>query len=63
MRRLDELEAAAEHFTYAKDEKALEQSWDTWRHATQLRLAERALRDRVDLRIMANAIDTWRKHL
>ncbi|KAI0664914.1 Sfi1 spindle body protein-domain-containing protein [Cubamyces menziesii] len=62
MRRLDELEAAAEHFTYAKDEKAVEQSWDTWRHATQLRLAERALRDRVDLRIMANAIDTWRKH-
>ncbi|KAI8998736.1 Sfi1 spindle body protein-domain-containing protein [Trametes punicea] len=60
LRRLDELDAAAEHFVYAKEERVVEQSWDTWRRATELRLAERILREKFDIRIMANAMHTWR---
>ncbi|KAI0637076.1 hypothetical protein C8Q77DRAFT_1215897 [Trametes polyzona] len=62
VRSLDGLDAAAEHFVYAKEERAVERCWDTWRRATQLRLAEKSLRERMDLRIMANAMDVWKRH-
>ncbi|KAI0374779.1 hypothetical protein BV20DRAFT_1010391 [Pilatotrama ljubarskyi] len=62
LRKLDELDAAAEHFAYAREEHALERCWDLWRSATQLRLAEKSMRERVDLRIMAGAMDTWKRH-
>ncbi|KAI0361981.1 hypothetical protein OH77DRAFT_1388452 [Trametes cingulata] len=62
VRKLDELDAAAEHFVYAKEERAVERCWDLWRRATELRMAEKSIQERVDLRIMAAAMDTWKKH-
>ncbi|OSD01620.1 hypothetical protein PYCCODRAFT_1445611 [Trametes coccinea BRFM310] len=61
LRKADELEAAADHFIYVKEERTLERCWDIWRQATELRVAEKFMRDRVDLRIMASALDTWRR--
>lgn len=60
--RLDQLDAAAEHFVYAKEERAMERSWDIWRRTAELRIAERTMRERVDVRIMAGAMDVWTKH-
>lgn len=60
--RLDQLDAAAEHFVYAKEERAMERCWDIWRRTAELRIAERSLRERVDLRIMAGAMEVWTKH-
>ncbi|KAI0831195.1 Sfi1 spindle body protein-domain-containing protein [Trametes gibbosa] len=60
--KLDELDAAAEHFVYAKEERIVERCWDLWRRGAELRLAEKSLRDRVDLRIIAGALDIWQKN-
>lgn len=62
LKRLDELEAAADHFLDVRDDKALDHSWAVWRHATELRRAERTIREHVDLRIMVNAMDLWRRN-
>ncbi|KAI0646947.1 Sfi1 spindle body protein-domain-containing protein [Trametes meyenii] len=59
--RLDELDAAADHFAYAREERAVERCWDVWRRGAELRLAEKAIRERVDLRVMTSAMDTWRR--
>ncbi|OJT15746.1 hypothetical protein TRAPUB_4382 [Trametes pubescens] len=60
--RLDQLDAAAEHFVHAKEERAMERCWDIWRRTAELRTAERSLRERVDLRTMTGALAVWTKH-
>ena len=62
LKRLDELEAAAEHLTYVHDERALDRAWNVWRQMVELKGAEKTMKDRIDLRIMANAIDLWRRN-
>lgn len=63
LKKLDEMEAAADHFVYVREDQTLDRYWETWRRAAELRRAEMTMRQRVDLRIVANAIDIWRQHL
>ncbi|KAI0670486.1 Sfi1 spindle body protein-domain-containing protein [Trametes maxima] len=60
--KLDELDAVAEHFAYVREERAVERCWDVWRRGAELRLAEKTIRERVDLRVMTSTMDTWRRH-
>ena len=62
LKRFDEMDAAADHFVYVREERSMDRYWEAWRRATALRLAEKTMRHRVDLRIMANAMDMWRQH-
>ena len=62
LKRLDELEAAADHFMYAHEEKGLDRAWGIWQHTTELRRAEKMMKERVDLRIMAHTMDIWRRN-
>ncbi|KAI0721662.1 hypothetical protein C8T65DRAFT_800148 [Cerioporus squamosus] len=62
LRQLDELDAAADHFVCVREEKVLDRYWELWRQAVELRRAEKTLKERVELRIMANAMDCWRRH-
>lgn len=59
--QLDQLEAAAEHLRRVRMERQIELSWDLWHRAAELRHAERIMRERVDLRIMANVVDAWKR--
>lgn len=62
LKKLDELEAAADHFVYVREDKTRDAYWESWRRATDLRRAEKLVKERVELRVMANAMDTWRRH-
>ncbi len=61
LRKLDELEAAADYFEHDQDEKLRNRLWDDWRHRTELRHTEKTITARVNLRIMTNAMDVWRR--
>ncbi|RDX56891.1 hypothetical protein OH76DRAFT_1370055 [Lentinus brumalis] len=61
LKQLDELDAAADHFIYVREEKVLDRYWESWRQAIELRRAEKTLKERVELRIMANTMDRWRR--
>ncbi|OBZ75311.1 hypothetical protein A0H81_04427 [Grifola frondosa] len=61
--RLDELDAAAEHFMYAKEEAQIEQCWNMWQHAMDMRRAEKEMKARVALRVMAEAMVVWKKRI
>ncbi|KAM5538990.1 hypothetical protein V8D89_007213 [Ganoderma adspersum] len=61
LRKLDELEAAADYFEHDQDERLRNSLWDAWRHRTELRHVEKTMTVRVNLRIMANAMDVWRR--
>ncbi|KAI0781045.1 hypothetical protein BD413DRAFT_462348 [Trametes elegans] len=62
LRSVDELDAVADHFLHDRDVGIVERCWDIWRHATELQIAEKAMRARLDLRIMTNAMDVWRQN-
>ncbi|TBU50663.1 hypothetical protein BD309DRAFT_944429 [Dichomitus squalens] len=62
LRKLDELDAAADYFEHEQDEKLRNRSWDVWRHRTDMRVAEKTVSARVNLRIMTNAMDVWRRN-
>lgn len=61
LRKLDELEAAADYFEHEQDERLRNNLWDAWRHRTELHHVEKTMTARVNLRIMANAMDVWRR--
>ena len=61
LRKLDELEAAADYFEHDQDEKLKNHLWDAWRHRTELRHGEKVITTRANLRIMTHAIDLWRR--
>ncbi|RPD79963.1 hypothetical protein L226DRAFT_550172 [Lentinus tigrinus ALCF2SS1-7] len=63
LRQLDELDAAAEHFVYVREEKVVDRYWESWRRALDLRRAEKIMKERVGLRLMSNGMDTWRRQL
>ncbi|KZT68998.1 hypothetical protein DAEQUDRAFT_765781 [Daedalea quercina L-15889] len=60
---LDQLDAAAEHLEYARQERQAERCWDLWRRALEVRRQERVMAERVDMRIMGQAMDTWKNRL
>ncbi|TFY63971.1 hypothetical protein EVJ58_g2926 [Rhodofomes roseus] len=60
---LDELDAAAEHLEYVRQERQVEKCWDLWRRALGMRRQEKVMAERVDIRIMGHAMDTWRNRL
>ncbi|EMD38501.1 hypothetical protein CERSUDRAFT_153416 [Gelatoporia subvermispora B] len=60
---LEEMDAAAEHFELLQQDRQLERSWDVWREALDVRKAEKILGERVDLRIITQALDVWKKQL
>lgn len=61
--RLDELDAAAEHLEYVRQERQVERCWDLWRKALDVRRRERVMAERVDVRVMGQVMDTWRRRL
>ena len=63
LHRLDELDAAADHFVFVREEKIIDRYWESWRRVLELRRAEKTVKERVGLRIMTNAMDNWRSHL
>ncbi|KAH9951317.1 Sfi1 spindle body protein-domain-containing protein [Amylocystis lapponica] len=60
---LDGLDAAAEHFVYAKEERAVERCWDMWRRALEMQRAEKVMAERVGLRVMSEVVEVWKKRL
>ena len=60
---LDELDAAAEHLEYVRLERRGERCWDLWRRALDLRRRERVMAERVDVRVMGQVLDAWRRRL
>ncbi|OCH95505.1 hypothetical protein OBBRIDRAFT_816423 [Obba rivulosa] len=63
MGAVEQMDAAAEHFEYMKDERQLERCWDIWKKASDLRRTEKVLVDRVEIRIVAGVLDVWKKRL
>ncbi|KAI1795981.1 hypothetical protein LXA43DRAFT_697884 [Ganoderma leucocontextum] len=61
LRKLDELEAAADYFEHDQDEKLRNRLWDAWRHRIEMHHVENTITARVNLRIMTNAMDIWRR--
>ncbi|KAI0934407.1 hypothetical protein AcV5_006256 [Taiwanofungus camphoratus] len=61
--KLDQLDAAADHFTYAQEEGLIEKCWDSWRRALDMHRTERVMAERVGLRIIGQAIDVWKQRL
>ncbi|KZT11400.1 uncharacterized protein LAESUDRAFT_734266 [Laetiporus sulphureus 93-53] len=61
--QLDELDAAAEHLLYDRQERSQERYFDLWRREMVLRRTEREMTERVNLRIMGQALDVWKQHL
>lgn len=41
----------------------MERCWDLWRKAIEMRKAERAMAERVELRILAGVMDVWKRRL
>ncbi|TFK42645.1 Sfi1 spindle body protein-domain-containing protein [Crucibulum laeve] len=63
LEELDGLEAIAEDVSRTAENSALEKSWKHWRTCLELRAAERTMAERVNLRIIGNVLDTWRKSI
>ena len=61
--QLDELDAAAEHLEYVRQDRQVERCWDLWRKALDTRRREKVMAERVDMRVMGQAMDTWRRRL
>ncbi|KDQ61051.1 hypothetical protein JAAARDRAFT_191170 [Jaapia argillacea MUCL 33604] len=57
---VDHLEGAAEDFARLREEKGLGRYLGLWRRAVELRNAERAMRERVGLRVMTEVVDVWK---
>ncbi|GBE82341.1 hypothetical protein SCP_0407250 [Sparassis crispa] len=60
---LDQLDAAADHFIYAKEVEQVSKCWDMWRCTMEVRKAERTITERVGLRVMGDVMDVWRGRL
>lgn len=61
--RLDQLDAAAEHLEYVRQERQVERCWDLWRRALDMRKRERVMAGRVDMRVVGQVVDAWRRRL
>lgn len=60
---VQDLESFANEVSRVGEGKALERSWNRWRHGAQLRSIERVVQERVGTRIMDEAMDVWKKQL
>lgn len=60
--RRDELENVAELHFGALEQRWVGRCWNLWRRASDMRNAEHVLIERVNLRLVSNVMDIWRKH-
>ncbi|KAJ3519427.1 hypothetical protein NM688_g9302 [Phlebia brevispora] len=61
--RLDQLQVRGEDLISLRERSQMERCWALWRHAIQLRQTENIVAGRVDLRILSDALDTWKRRL
>jgi Sfi1 spindle body protein. len=59
---VDRLKTITDEFSRVKDEGVIERRWNYWRRATEMRNAERIVLERVNLRVMGEAIDVWKRN-
>lgn len=61
--RLDRLEGAGEQLVKSREKSHVERCWDLWKRAMEVRKAEKAMSERIGLRILANAVDVWKSRM
>lgn len=61
--KLDRLDNAGDQLARSRGSSQVEKCWILWKHAMEMKKAERATTERVGLRILTTAIDMWRKRL
>jgi protein SFI1 len=60
---VDHLEAVADEYDHVCEKRGLVRFWNTWKKASELRTAEKVMVERVDLRIMNDAISVWKRQM
>jgi protein SFI1 len=61
--RVGTLQEDVEVYALRRDAKTVEQAWERWRWATDLRRREAAMAERVSLRVLGGAWDAWKKRM
>ncbi|KAF5365583.1 hypothetical protein D9758_003196 [Tetrapyrgos nigripes] len=61
--QLDESRAVADQASHGRISRVAEDAWDHWKHVTDLRSRERAITERVSLRIMGETLSVFRKRM
>ena len=60
---VDAVEEAGETLTHVHDSRRVSKFWYMWKKASVLRATESLLAERVDLRVMNDAMTTWRNRM
>ncbi|KAG6911480.1 hypothetical protein DXG01_014554 [Tephrocybe rancida] len=60
---INELELAAGDAFQASQEKIFLRCWDRWRIATDMRVSERVMAERIGLRLMSDSMSVWQKNM
>ena len=60
---VDAVEAAGETLAQVRDSRRVSKFWCIWRRASALRATESLLAERVDLRVMNDAMMVWKKRM
>lgn len=63
MDRLGSLDRAGNHLLKAREADQVKRCWGLWLRAVEIRKAKHTMAERVDLRILSNAVDTWKSRL
>lgn len=60
---IEHLEAAADEFSEARENRGAIRVWHQWKRATELKAAERTVVERTGLRIMASTFNNWKRQM
>lgn len=60
---LDRIENAGDQLVKSRGKTQVERCWSLWKRAMDMRKTERAMAERVGLRILASAVDLWKRRL
>jgi protein SFI1 len=60
---VDEVEDAGENLALTFDNRRMSKFWDIWRRTSALRATESLLVERVNLRVMNDAVAVWKKRM
>lgn len=63
IRKLDDMAELADEVMHCGDHRTLEQAWNHWNNATQLRSIERLISYKIGLRIMHEAMGAWKRRM
>lgn len=60
---VDHRNAVADEFYRATGEKAMERCWSSWKRALEMRNAEKVVAEKVEVRVMHEALTVWKKQV